>query len=329
MAGMSWTQPPPVVVIGGTEPFLVDREIKGAVLATEKTGRRVVWADTDADAVDAITVAETFGDSALIVVPLKEVSIETILAIKQHQPFRTCLLIRGDGPLNENKYPLLKEVHGAFTRVHSAPTTKKDLKERGVAFARREADRLVAKKALGEKLAVALVKAVGTDLGVISFEVAKMAALARSEKSQEISVDHVRALLRRSSDVDMSSLREALQERNSFKMAQALDLIRRTSGSDPVMLLLRAKGGPADLALRWLRAAILLERGLSIEEIAVRIETPEWATKRDVVPAARRWGSSALRDLVKNLSKVDRGVLQGSPSPWVSCESALLLGCTG
>ena len=44
-------------------------------------------------------------------------------------------------------------------------------------------------------------------------------------------------------------------------MAKALSRMHRKAASDPTMLLLRARGGPADLAYRWLQAAMLLERG--------------------------------------------------------------------
>lgn len=330
MGRMSWVSPPPAVVIGGTESFLVGREIRQAVRITQKTGRRVVHAATDADAVDALTLASTFGDSCLVLVPLSEVQVETIREVRASQPFRTGLLIHSDQPLDEKKFPVLVEVHGGLQVQHNIPASKKDQAVLAARFIRAESDALLGKKkSLDPPLADAIVGGVGTDLGALSFEIAKMAALARSEGSDTITLTHVRALIRGAAGVDMKKLRDAMMDRDSSKMAAALDRIRRTSPTDPVMLLLRAKGGPADLALTWLRASLLLDKGASIEEVASRTGVPEWATKRDVVPAARRWGTTALRELVKNLSRVDRGVLLGSPSPWVSCESALLLGCAG
>jgi DNA polymerase III delta subunit len=330
VAHMSWKNPPPAVVIGGTEGFLVGREIRKAVLVTELSGRRVVRAESDAEAVDAMTMADTFGDACLILIPLSEVSVETIREIKGNQPHKTGLLIHHDGALNENSHPALTEVHAGFQVKHNTPKSKKDQEKLAVRFARAEADSLMGeKKALEQNLAEALVKNVGTDLGVLSFEIAKMAAMARSEGSTSITLAHIRALIRGSSEIDMESVRVAMKARDPAKMAAALNRIRRNAPEDPVMLLLRARGGPADIALTWLRAALLLEKGASVEEVASRIGVPEWATKRDVVPAVQRWGAPALRDLVSRLSWVDRGVLLGSPSPWVSCESALLIGCSG
>jgi len=330
MSRVKWRNPPPVVAIGGTEPYLVGQEIRHAILLTQQTDRTVVWAETDAEVVDALSVADTFGNPCLIIAPLSEVDGDTIREIKANQPKLTGLLLRTDEPLDEKKFPVLSEIHAGFQIQHNIPATKKDQAVVAVRFARAQSDHLLrAKGTLDPKLAEAIVGAVGTDLGTLAFEVSKMTALARSQGVAEVTVEHVRSLIRRSSSVDMEKLRSALKERDTARVAAALDLIRRSSPTDPVMLLLRAKGGPADLALTWLRAALLLEKGADLEEISARTGTPEWATKRDVIPAARRWGVPALRDLVKNLSRVDRGVLLGSPSPWVSCESALLIGCAG
>lgn len=329
MGKLTWKNPAPVVVIGGTEAFLVGREVRNAVLVTERSGRLVVWADSDGEVNDALTVADTFGEAALIVVNGGKVSVETLEHLKENQPAKTGLLIRIDGRLDEKKFPELGAVHKGFQVSHTAPTKKKDKRNLAVRFAKAEAGSLLGKGSLGSDLAEALVKAVGDDLGVISFEIAKVAALARSEESDVITVTHLRALVRPSSDIDLQPLREAMMSRSRPLVAAALDRIRRTNSADPTRLMLYGRGSPSDLALKWLRAAVLLESGATSIEIAARTGTPEWAVKRDVIPAAKRWGASALRDLVKRLSRADRGLLLGDPSAWISCETALLLGCLG
>ena len=330
MGKMSWRTPPPVVAIGGTETFLLSRQIRNAVRVTENDGRRVVWADSDEEVSDIITSVSTFGDPCLIVVDVGNVSDDTIEALVESPPKKTCVLITVQGKMDEKKWPVLARVHGAYQVSNMAPTDKKGKRTLAVRFARAEAATLMGNKdALDSALAEGLVSAAGTDLGTLSFEISKAAALARYQDSKVITVAHVKALVRASTDVDMTPLREGLRARNVKEVAKALARIRAKSSDDPVMLLLRAKGAPADLALKWLRAALLLENGASPSEIAIRTDTPEWAVKKDVIPAARKWGSEALRELVSRLSRVDRGVLQGVPSPWVSCETALLLGCVG
>lgn len=326
---MSWKKPPPVVVIGGTETFLRSRELQRAVLVTAREGWEIVWARAESDVTSALTMAGTFGTSVLCVAPVSEVSPETVQEAQARPIARTCLLLVCDGLLDEKKYPVLTLVPGGFQVAHNQPTTRKGLEDLAVRFAVTEAGSLLGnKEALSTKLAEALVTAVGAgDLGVLRFELSKMSAMARHENKTSIELAHVKALVKVSSEIDMEPLREALRMRDATRLARALERIRKNSPQDPVMLLLRAKGGPADLSLRWLQVALLLRNGATPPEIAMRTDTPEWIVTRDLVPGARAWGVRRLRELVGGLSQVDRGVLSGCPSPWIACESALMLGC--
>lgn len=328
MAGMSWLKPPAVVVVGGTEDFLRDREIHNAVRVTAQSNRAVIQASSNSEAVDALTAAATFGAACLVVLDAKLVEARTVTSQIANQPHKTCLLLVVDGLLDEKKLPVIDLVSAGYRIAHVKPTTKKGLVELAIRFSQVEAANLLDnKQALDSKLAEAFVNAVGSDLGIISQELVKITAYSRSEGKNTITPEHVKALIRPSSDADMGPLREAMKTKNRVKVAAALDKIRRVAQDDPVMLLLRAKGGPADLALTWLRAALLLEKGVEAAEIASRISAPEWAVTRDIIPAARTWGSKSLRRLIGRFAEVDRGVLKGSPAPWVSFEAALLLEC--
>jgi DNA polymerase III delta subunit len=325
---MSWRNPPPCVVIGGDEDLLRKREIHKAVQVTIQSGRPVIWASKDSEVVDALTSASTFGDSALIVCPLQEISRETLLDVKQNQPPLTGLLLIHEEELDEKKFPALEEVHGGYRISHVKPTSKKGLKSLAVRFSRKEAEDLLGdKESLPEKLAEALVEAAGVDLGVLAFELQKAAALARFENKKHIEADHIKKLLRAHSEIDLTPLREALKIRDPKKILSSLEKIHRASGGDPVMLLLRSKGGPADLAVTWLRASLFLKRGGSSGDIAQRLGVPDWSVP-DILAALKNWKTQELRSLVGELALVDRGVLLGTPSPWVALQSRLLLAAT-
>lgn len=327
MSRMSWRSPPPCVVIGGDEDLLRQREINKAVFLTAQSGRPVIWADKDSEVVDALTSASTFGESCLILCPLKEVSPETVREIKKNQPALTCLLMYHDGDLDENKHPALAEVHGGFRIAHMRPTSKKGAKSLASRFSRKEAEDLLGnKEALSEKLADALVEAAGSDLGVLAFEIQKAAALARFEGKSSIESEHVKKLLRAGNEIDLAPLREALKLRDAKKLAVSLDRVYRASGGDPVMLLLRGKGGPADLALGWLRAAIFLKKGGTQAEMSQRLGIPDWSVP-DIMVALKSWSIPELRNLVRECSLVDLSVLKGAPSPWIALQSQLLLSC--
>jgi DNA polymerase III delta subunit len=324
---MSWKKPPAVVVIGGTQAYLREREVRNALLVSARNGKAVVQAKDLAEAVDAYSAAATFGEASLIVLDAGQAEPSVVEQMISEPAPGSCLLLVVPGALEEKKYPALGLVHAAYQLEHKEPTNKKGRRQLALRFAASEADRLLGeKKTMAPKLIEALVNNVGVDLGVLAFEISKMAALARARGKQEIGLEEVRDMIRGSSDLDLSALREALKARNATRVAAEMDKLRRKAADPPVMLLLRSKGGVSDLAMSWLTCALMLEQGASEVEIAMRLGQPEWAVSRDVVPAAKRWGKKRLRALLTELSRVDRGVLLGSPNPWAALESALLIG---
>lgn len=329
MGTVNWAAPPPLYLIGGDQDFLRDREVRKAIRLSVLANIEIVRAESLGEIVDTLSMASNFGGAFLIVAPGHVVTTELLQSIKKKPVPRCCLLIVVDGSLtNEKKLPFLPEVHGAYQVEYETPTDRKGRQSQALSFVQGEAARLLGRTdALSDKLAEALVKNVGDDLGVLSYEISKMSAHARFEGKNEITVECVRGLIRASTDIDLEPLREALKIRDTLRVASALDRIRRTGGPESVMLLLRGKGGPADLAMKWLRTALLLEKGAQDQEIAARTGTPIWAVSKDLIPAAKRWGAPALRKMVRGLAVADRGVLLGSPSPWSSCEAALLSGC--
>lgn len=328
MARASWKNPPPAVIVAGNEHFLREREVRKAVLTAARLKRQVVWATTDGEVVDSLTMAVTFGEAMLVVAPLKEVEPSTIKEAVANPAPDTCVLLVYDGPLTDSGIPAAAEVNESFKVQFLVPKKRKDLHDQAVKFLKNEAEALLDNEsALDTKLAEAIVKAAGSDIGTLAHEILKIAAYVRAKKQRVIEPEHVRALLRVSTEVDLEPLRDALRNRNGSKVAQEMDRLRRNADKDPLMLLLRAKGGVADLAMSWYRTALLLERGATPSEIAGRMGVPEWIVDKDLVPAARRWGANRLRDLIENLAIADRGVQLGAPSPIASCEAALLLGC--
>lgn len=327
MSRMSWRSPPPCVVIGGDEDLLRQREVNRAVLTTSQSGRPVIWADKDSEVVDALTSAATFGESCLILCPLKEISPETLLEIKQNQPPLTGLLLYHDGELDEAKFPALAHIHGGFRISHMRPTSKKSLRSLAIRFSKKEAEDLLGnKEALQDNLAEALVEAAGTDLGVLAFEILKAANLAKFENKKNIEAEHLKKLIRGSNEIDLAPLREALKLRDPKRLSQSLDRVYRATGGDPVMLLLRGKGGPADLVCTWLRAALFLKRGGTQPEMSQRLGVPDWSVP-DIMIALKSWRVPELRSLIRELADVDLGVLRGAPSPWVALQSRLLIAC--
>lgn len=329
MSSLSWKNPPAVVVIAGTEHFLRKREVDKAIRLTIQDRRSVAMATSDAEVRETLNIAATFGDASLVVVDVTNINEDTVRAQLENPPPKTCILITSESQLDLKKHPFLDLVHAGLRAEFNTPSKAKEAQSKAVQLARQEAERLLGPKdAIDDELAQALVRNVGSDLGVVAFEISKVTAFVRSQGRSKVGVDDLRKTIRPKSDIDMEPIREALRARDAERVASALDRMRRSPGQDPLMLLLRARGGPADLSRKWLLAALLLEKGSGHAEIATRTGTPEWAVQKDIISAAKLWGKSALRSLVSDLSRVDQSVLKGDPSPWVALESALLLGCS-
>lgn len=322
---LSWKNPPPVVVIGGTEEFLVQREIQQALLTAQKSGLRTEKASTDADAIDLITGAGTFGDPCLININIKDLDVETAKDLLENPIDRTGLLVRCDGEFNEKKYPVLSLVHGAYLREHKKPSRKGDQEKLAIRFLRHECGRLLdTKQGISEGLAKAVIKVVGTELGVVAFEASKFCALARYKGIEEVDKEVVTSLLKQSDDLDLDSMRTALKNRDKARLALSLYRIRKKSAGDPTMLLLRGRGGPADLAFQWLLVKKLQKSGKSSSEISSRTGISEWILKKDVLPAIKNWEEQKIKKLLFDLSDCERGIFSGAPSPWTALECALI-----
>lgn len=318
----SWMNPPPIVFVGGGETFLRDREIKKAKSAAWSTKRRVVKVTTDSEVSDELNVTRTFGEPVLIIydrggkIPSESVRKE-VLGVTE-----SCLLVvlDGDGSDISNSDTTLKI-------IFSLATSRKDRKDAASKFVAQES-KILGTPLSDPKLADSLVDIVGEDLGYLSFEVAKASALARSKNLNQISTEILRSTVRAAAGADLSPLTESLAYRDSVGVAKALIRIKSAVSDDPSMLLLRAKSGPAETSLTWIKLASFLEQGVGEEEAAQRSGLPLWLARRTAIPAARNWGLQGLQRLSRRLSEVDRGILAGTiQTPWAACEAALIGAC--
>jgi DNA polymerase III delta subunit len=323
---VSWLNPPPVVVLGGTENFLSSRELRKACLAASMSGRDVVHASTGVAAFGSVAHASMFGMSSLVVVPAKEVSKEQVQGHLDAGKGPVSVVLLVDGALDEKRFPAITPVHGSARIAFDRPEKLAAQKRGAQRFARSEASRLGV--GLSDKLSEALVGVVGADLGRVSFEVLKAATLTSSGGRTEITPDDVRSTLHQPASVDMKGVARALRMRDTSRLLLELDRFSSRITGNPEMLLLRGRGGPADLAMKWVRIASLQESGADTREISKRVGIPSWAMQEEE-RAARRWGLGDLRGLVRGLARVETATLKGAPSSWVCLCSTLAKASTG
>lgn len=318
---------PPVMLVSGENDFLRRRYVKHIVDQAHTHKHQITFAGSDADVREAMTSFMVV-EPTLVVVSVSDVQDSTVANhLKSPEPNVGILLVC-ETSSDEKKYPVVARVPVGFCMNFPMPEKKTDLEKQAVQFAQHEADRLLGKKgALDIKLAEAIVRAVGVDLGLVSFEILKMALLAKQSQRTDIDLEIVRGAIRGAREAEMQPVRDALMQGDAQAMAKALQKISAQSDSDPTMLLLRAKGGPADLAYQWLQASFLMQKGMDAKAISAALGAPEWAVSRDVIPTVKRWKHENLRKLVEGLSMVDRGLLLGIPAPWVACQAVLLSSC--
>ncbi len=317
----SWTRPPPVVFVGGSEEFLRDREVRKAKAAAYSTGRRVVLVESAREIEDELNVSQTFGE-LLLLVYYDQGKSPPESVVSGMTGTGACLLVILDG----DSVPDWVDKQ-TLRLVFSLAMTRKERREAAARFVVNEAKTLGTPLA-DSKLADALVDAVGDDLGMLSFEIAKAGALARNKQLNQISLDLLKSTLRPSAGTDLAPLMENLAYKDIAGVSRALLRIRATVADDPSMLLLRSKGGPAIEVLVWLKLSCLLEEGLSDEEAAQRSGLPLWLARKTALPAARKWGRKGLQGLVRRLAEIERGILAGIvPAPWTACEAVLIGAC--
>lgn len=324
----SWANPHPLMFVGGSEDYLVAREVGRARAAAHAFGRRVVRATSASEVRDAADEADTFGQPVLLLV---EGASTLPVAVVEEFAARTdnaaTLVVVHVGEVNPDKFPC-PPVLPLYRLVFNRPASRKDREGAARKFVIEEVAR--AKMTTTSQVAEALVSLVGDDLGTLSHEVLKATTLARARGVTVLDAKLFGSVLRPAADVDLRPVTAALAARDAVGLTKSLYRLRTASegSGDPLMLVLKAKGGPADQALAWLQVAGLLDSGATVEEISSRLSAPKWAVEKDLVPAAKRWGTSALSRLVADLARAEGAVLRGSPSPWNTLVASLLLACS-
>ncbi len=324
---ISWKNPPAAIGTGGDYHFIRGRFMQHTIRNAHQAGYEVVYAYSDAEVVDSLSMASTFSLPTLVVCDAGNVSPDTVSEHIKGKPKNVTLLIEAQSPLTD-KIASTKPIHGAYLISFNAPKSKKGRVSDAEKFIRQEVKTLMGSSdAIDPRLPSNLAKSLAEDFGRLAFMLSKASALARFQGEKTIGVEHIRATARSSSEVAMQPLRDALARGDEAATAKALHKIKEKSVSDPTMLLLRAKGGPADLAFQWLRVLSLSKVNRDVAFLSSALGVPDWIVRKEYLPAANRWGEKSLRQLVKNLAYADRGTLKGIPSPWVACVAALLQGC--
>lgn len=312
---------PPALLVAGTDAHrrrVFVRDFTAKCVASGYTVQPVEGADRGALQSIVGTVGVLFPNPTLVVVtrPEKVHSDDVGDHLRDPNPLLTLLL------LSEEDKPsggILDGFPAAQTKTFTLPPFYK-LDEYAADYAQGCA------KARGvdlpDALARAMVRRVGNDLGVVSFEVEKAVRLATALGVKVLEPSHLKGTLAPLTELDGSTVADALGTRNARLLADELARYKASKKGDPTIELCGRTITPT--VFRWLQAATLHARGWSIPAAAGRVGASPWYWENKVLPVARTWGVDGCREIITVVSRAQGAVFDGTISPWSILESGLL-----
>lgn len=315
---------PPVLIVHGEHAFLRRRFVRNLLEEQAKDGWRIEILDAAKSKFavgDALDGAEMFGGRVLLVVENPEKG-DLDLYLKHNtlkSPDIVLLLHMDSDPKGNTRFGKFVETNKKQAKGFPLPS-QWDMAEAASKFAVAESIRLG--RPMEPRLATELVSRVGSDLGILSFELQKMALLAQAEGVPAIGPQQVKGAMAELAEADLGPIVDALASRNRKSLAQTLSRVYRTSKDDPTIRVCRFL---APTVTKWLQAASLLDR--KPEDAATELGMNLWFYKNKVLPPAYKWGRSGVIRLVHALAESERGVLDGQLEPWTAMMVKLLMLC--
>jgi DNA polymerase III delta subunit len=175
---------------------------------------------------------------------------------------------------------------------------------------------------LPDGLARALVKKVGNDLGVLSFEVDKVVRLASTLGVKLLEPTHLKGTIAPLTELDGSTVVDALGTRNARLISDELFRYRVLKKGDPTIELCGRTLTPT--VLRWLQAAYLHGKGVSSTGAAGRVSASPWYWENKILPCARIWGVEGCGKLLNVIADSQVAVFDGAVNPWGILASGVL-----
>lgn len=316
---------PPLLVVSGGQDLLRRRFLLGVMATQRAAGWKVVEVDAlIPGAFQEALQGDPFGDAVptLVVVSNPEkIPLELLERHAALSDYTTTLMLHLDGePDGRTKFG--KAVKGTWGPVHKSFPLPTDWQAPKVAvdFVQAEMSRLGF--TIPVSLATILVERAGADLGVLAFEVEKIAILAKLDGVTTIDPKHIKGGMAPIAEASVFPISEALAAKQPKKLMKALTALRRTSRDDPTMRVSRLL---AASVMKWLQASYLTE--LPAKAAAEELKVHPWVYETKVLPALQRWGRPGTIQLVSDLAAAERAVLSGARDPWVVLTTRLLAAC--
>jgi DNA polymerase III delta subunit len=315
-----------VFLVSGDNEFLCRRLIRDLEKQALGNGWCLDWIDGD-DPHSLRTslqgASSLFQESGTLSVALTKGKLDSDVVLRFHERTKgkgeSALVVyhRGKPSAKSEFAKLQKKLGGQHRSYLRPPPYKAD--EEALTFFIEEAKRydLVLPPPLGK----ALIERMGSDMGLLSFEMLKISSYMKRlfPEDTEIAPAHVRRVVSNTSD-NIFSFVNALgrkDEKNVFKSLGRIQGLKT-----PLMTVLLASW---PTVLLWYQAAQMTGlRGLSPDKGADTLGINKWRYKNIILPVGQRWGTSSLQNLVSHYSSSEAGILEGNVDVWTQFEVGLL-----
>lgn len=333
---------PRIFAISGAMEFLQRRQVASTIDVQRQNGWRIQT--VDGDDVTGVQAALTqgggmFADDTPLLVVIRNPEKTDLAMLEQHRDDKTSnvmllLDIQNDPKMNTKFGKFVGSLGPKAHKGYPFPDKKWELPKMATEFCIQEALRL--KKTMAENIAQTLVKRCGTDYGFLAFEIQKFAMLADARGVDAIRVEELRDVMSAIGDVSFDSVKDALVSRNRRRMASALDRVNQ-SVKDPIMGLCgymesialgrKADGKSEKPSVGWLHLSVLIDQGISPENIANQLGMNPWFCQKTLLPEVRAWKPDDVINLIRVIAESRRGVLNGHIDPWTGLVARLLELC--
>ena len=344
---MSSTRIAPVTVVSGGIDFIRVRTVQQIVQAARKEGRRLVTvAAGDEDALrELFGGGFLFSDATVAVIESAQQrkraakkkkdtstedaasgwSDEALALVLEHakdgDSSDIVLVVHHEGEAGPNTFAGLVAAEIPKARHKIAPTLK-PWEEKSFAIKFLISELRKRDKTIEDSLAEQVVRKVGADVGLLSFEVLKLATYLDVDKRTEVTPQDVVALMAAFGAEDWEVFKTALSSKNTKQVVRTWNDIRNGPGGEAVQ---KAIAILTSTVVKWTHVAALHEAGVGPEDAASRIGIHPFIYKSNLLPAAVHWGRKPLERLLRSITSI--GVRKGHINPWVALESVLVLAC--
>jgi DNA polymerase III delta subunit len=172
-------------------------------------------------------------------------------------------------------------------------------------------------RSISEGLAQAIVKRVGTDLGVLRWEALKFCFVGEGE----LQAKEVANLIAPLSEAENTELANALSSGSIRDFLRECDRIETTVSGDSFM---KVKGLLSNQLMIMLEALVRLNSGESLELISREMKMKSFRLERYILPPAKRLGLNRIKNLLTLLADCEVSVFKNTLSPWTKFKAGAL-----